>query len=66
MAPVCAVEVLKGLLVWILCWMMFLKLCCFLLPSLCGGCWCSGGSIGTASVNFVLDNDSNDMLFSLV
>ena len=36
--------------------MMFLILCYFLFPSVCGGCLCSGGSSGTASVDFVLDD----------
>ena len=30
--------------------MMFLILCYFLFPSVCGGCLCSGSSSGTASV----------------
>ena len=29
------VEVLVGLLAWIVCWKMFLRRCCFLLPSVC-------------------------------
>ena len=48
--------------------MMFLILCYFLFPSVCGGCLfclCSGGSSGTASVNFVLNDVSNTMLFSV-
>ena len=61
---VCAVGVLVGLVVWILGWMMILILCCFLLPSWRGGCLCGGISSGTASVNFVLDDISNTMLFS--
>ena len=35
MATVFAVGVLVGLLAWIVCWRMFLKRCCFLLPSVC-------------------------------
>ena len=65
---VCAVGVLVGLLVWILCWMMFLILCYFLFPSVCDGCLfclCSGGSSGTGSVDFGLDDVSNTMLFSV-
>ena len=54
-----------GLLVWILCWIMFLILCYFLFPSVCGGCLCSGGSSGTASVDFLLNDVSNTMLFSV-
>ena len=65
MAANCAVGVLVGLLVLILCWMMFLKQCCFVLPKLCGGCWCSGGSSGTGGVDYVLEDGSNTMLFSL-
>ena len=41
---------------WVLCWMIFLILCYFLFPSVCGGCLCSGGSSGTAGVGFVLDD----------
>ena len=65
MAAVCAVGILMGLLVWILCWIMFLILCYFLFPSVCGGCLCSGGSSGTASVDFLLNDVSNTMLFSV-
>ena len=53
------------LVVWIFCWMMFLILCSFLLPSFCGGCLCSGISSGTASVDFVLDDVSNLTLNSV-
>ena len=49
-AAVCEVGVLVGLLVCILYCLMFLILRCFLLPTLCGGCLCSCGSSGTASV----------------
>ena len=45
-----AVGILVGLLVWMLYCSMFLILRCFLLPTLCGGCLCSCGSSGTASV----------------
>ena len=34
-ATVFAVGVLVGLLAWIVCWRMFLRRCCFLLPSVC-------------------------------
>ena len=37
---------------------MFLILCCFLFPGLCGGCLCSEGSSGIASVDFVLHDVS--------
>ena len=40
-----------------------ISITCFLLSSLCGGCLCSGGSSGTASVDFVLNDDSKTMLF---
>ena len=56
---------LVELVVWIFCWMMFLILCSFLLPSLCGGCLCSGISSGTACVDFVLDDVSNLTLISV-
>ena len=41
---------------------MFLKLCCFLMPSVCGGCVCSGDSSGTSGVDCVLEDVSNTML----
>ena len=44
---------------------MFLKLCCFLMPSVCGGCVCSGDSSGTSGVDCVLENVSNAMLISV-
>ena len=50
-----------GLVVWILCWMIFLILCSFLLPNLCGGCLCKGGFSGTGSVDFLLDDVSNTL-----
>ena len=64
-AAVFAVGLLVELVVWILCWMMFPILCCFMLPSLCDGCLCGGGSSGTGSVDFGLNDDSNTMLFSV-
>ena len=64
MANVCAVEVLVGLVAWIVCWKMFLKLCCFLLPSVCIDCVCSGGSSETGGLDFVLEDVSNTMFFS--
>ena len=64
-AAVRAVGVLVGLVAWIVCWRMFLSLCCFLLPSVCGGCVCSGGSSWTGGVDCVLEVVSNTMLFSL-
>ena len=33
MATVCAVDVLVGLVAWIVCWKMFVIICCFLFPS---------------------------------
>ena len=48
-AAVCALGFLVGLKAWIVCWRMFLKLCCFLFPIVCGGCVCSGASSGTKS-----------------
>ena len=64
-AAVCAVGMLVGLVAWIVCWRMFLKLCCFLMPSVCGGCVCSGDSSGTSGVDCVLEDVSNTMLFSV-
>ena len=63
-AAVCAVGFLVGLKAWIVCWRMFLKQCCFLLPNVCGGCACSGGSSGTSGVDCVLVDVSYFMLFS--
>ena len=65
-AAVCAVGVLVGLVAWIVCWRMFLILCCFLLPNVCGGCLCSGGSSGTGGVDRVLEDVSKTMVFSVV
>ena len=53
-AAVCPVEVLVGLVAWIVCWKMFLILFSFLLPSVCGDCVCSGGSSGTAGLDCVM------------
>ena len=64
-AAVCAVGFLVGLEPWIVSWRMFLILCCFLLPSVCGGCVCSGDSSGTSGVDCVLEDVSNTMLFSV-
>ena len=44
---------------------MFLTLYCFLLPNVCGGRLCSGGSSGTGGVDCVLEDVSNTMLFSV-
>ena len=65
MATVRAVEVLVGLVAWIVCWKMFLILCCFLLPSVCGGSVCTGGSSGTGGLDCVLEDVSNSMLSSV-
>ena len=64
-AAVRAVGVLVGLVAWIVCWWMFLILCCFLLPSVCGGCVCSVCSSWTGGVDCVLEDVSKTMLFSL-
>ena len=64
-ATVCAVVVLVGLVAWIACWRLFLILCCFLFPSVCGGCVCSGVSSGTKGVGCVLEDVSKTMLFSV-
>ena len=53
------------LVAWIVCWWMFLFLCCFLLPSVCGGCVGNGDSSGTVGMDCVLEDVSNTMLFSL-
>ena len=55
-ATVFAVGVLVGLVAWIMFWKMFPILCCFLLPSVCGDCVCSGGSCGTCGLDFVLED----------
>ena len=64
-AAVCAVGVLVGLVAEIVCWRMFLILCCFLLPNVYGGCLCRGGSSGTVGVEYVLEDGFNTMLFYL-
>ena len=64
-AAVCAAGFLVGLKAWIVCWRMFLKLCCFLLPNVCGGCVCSGVSSGTKGVDCVLEDVSKTMLCSV-
>ena len=48
-----------------MCCRLFLILCCFLLPKVCGGCLCSGGSSGTGGVDCVLEDVSKTMLFSV-
>ena len=65
MAAVFAVDVLVGLLAWIVCWKMFLILYCFLFPSVCVDCVCSGGSGGTSGLDCVLQDVSNTILFSV-
>ena len=40
---------------------MFLILCFFLLPNVCGGCLCSGGFSGTGGVDFVLEDVSKTL-----
>ena len=57
--------VLAGLVAWIVCCRMFLILCCFLFPCVCGGCVCSGGSSRTGGVLCVLEDVSNTMLISV-
>ena len=57
--------VLAGLVAWIVYLSIFLKLCCFLMPSVCGGCVCSGDSSGTSGVDCVLEVVSKTMLFSV-
>ena len=54
-----------GLLAWIVCWKMFLILCCFLLPSVCGDCVCRGACSGTGVLDCVLEDFSNTILFSV-
>ena len=48
-----------------MCLRIFLILCCLLLPSVCCGSVCSGGSSGTSGVDCGLDDVSNTMVFSL-
>ena len=64
-ATVCAVELLVGLVAWIVCWKMFLIICCFLLPSVCGHCVRSGGTSGTAGLDCVLKGFFDTILFSV-
>ena len=64
-ATVQPVEILVGLVAWIMCWKMFSILCCFLLPSVGGGCVCSGGSSVNAGLGCVLEDVSNTILFSV-
>ena len=64
-AAVCAVGILVGLVAWIVCWRIFLILCCFLLPIVCCGSVCIEGSSGTGGMDCVLEDVSNTMLFSL-
>ena len=64
-AALCVVGVLVGLVAWIMCWRMVVILCCFLFPSVCGCCVCSGDSSGTSGVDCVLEDVSNFMLFSV-
>ena len=46
-----------GLVAWIVCWRMFLILCCFLLPSVCAATLCAvGGSSGTGGLDCVLED----------
>ena len=47
-----------------MCWKMFLILCCFLLPSVCGDCVCTGSSSGTGGLECALADVSNTVLFS--
>ena len=54
-----------GLVAWIVCWRMFLILCCFLLPSVCCSSVCSGGTGGTGGMDCVLEDGSNTMFFLL-
>ena len=60
-----AVAVLVGLVAWIVCWKMFLILCCFLLPSVCSDCVCNVGSSETDVLDCVLEDFSNTILFSV-
>ena len=65
MAAVFAVGFPVGLKAWIVRWRISLKLCCFLLPNVCGGCACSGVSSGTSDVDCVLEVVSTAVLFSV-
>ena len=66
MAAVFAVGFSVGLKAWIVRWRISLKLCCFLLPNVCGGCACSGGSSGFSGVDCVLEDVSNTKLYQVV
>ena len=60
-----AVGVLVGLVASIVCWNMLLILFRFLMPSLYGDCVCSGGSSGTGGLDYVLEDVSSTILFSV-
>ena len=64
-AALCALRVLAGLVARVVCWRMVLIFCCFMLPNVCGGCVCSGGSSATGGVDCVLEDVSNTMLLSV-
>ena len=59
----CAVEILAGLVAWIVCWRMFPILCYFLFPSMCCGSVCSGGSNGSLGLDCVLEDVFNTVFF---
>ena len=64
-ATLFAVRVLVGLVACIVCWRIFLILYFFLLPNVCGDCVSSRGSRGTGGLDYVLEDFSNTMLFSV-
>ena len=64
-ATLFAVRVPVGLVACIVCWKIFLILYCFLLPNVCGDCVSSRGSSGTGGLDYVLEDVSNTILFSV-
>ena len=65
MAAAFALGVLVGLVAWIVCWRVFLILYCFPLSNVCSDCATSRDSSGVGGLDYVLEDVSNTMLFSV-
>ena len=65
MAAAFALGVLVGLVAWIVCWRVFLILYCFPLSNVCSDCVTSRDSSGVGGLDYVLEDVSNTMLFSV-